>query len=216
MTKILALVELTESGALGAGAASTVAAAAAVGTAVAVIVAAPGKAKSAATELGALGATEVVIAETADAATALVTPSVDALDAAIDAHSAAAVVIPNSVDGREVAGRLAVRRGTTVLSDAVEVAAGKNALVATHSVFGGAYTTQSEVTGGLPIVTVRQGAPATSDRDDRVCVDRNESRCDHRLDRNSDVRLHPSRPSRRRASRLGWPRLAVGGEVRSR
>lgn len=160
MTKILALVELTESGALGAGAASTVAAAAAVGTAVAVIVAAPGKADAVAAELGALGASEVVVAETAAAATTLVTPTVDALDAAIDAHSAAAVVVPNSVDGREVAGRLAVRRGTTVLSDAVEVAAGKNTLVATHSVFGGAYTTQSEVTGGLPIVTVRQGAPA--------------------------------------------------------
>ncbi|MEY4396499.1 MAG: hypothetical protein RLZZ40_255 [Actinomycetota bacterium] len=160
MSNILALVELTESGALGAGAASTLAAAAAVGTPVAVIVAAPGSATAAANELGALGAAQVVIAESASATTALVTPAVNALDAAIDAHAAAAVIIPNSVDGREVAGRLAVRRGTTVLADAVEVASGKNTLVATHSVFGGGYTTQSEVTGGLPIVTVRQGAPA--------------------------------------------------------
>lgn len=158
MSNILALVELTESGALGAGAASTIAAAAAVGTPIAVVVSAPGIGAKVVDDLGALGAAQVVLAETAAATTALVTPAVAALDAAIDAHSAAAVLIPNSVDGREVAGRLAVRRGTTVLADAVEVAAGKNGIVATHSVFGGGFTTQSEITGGLPIVTVRQGA----------------------------------------------------------
>ncbi|MEY4312950.1 MAG: Electron transfer flavoprotein subunit alpha, partial [Actinomycetota bacterium] len=36
-----------------------------------------------------------------------------------------------------------------------------NTLVATHSVFGGGFTTTSEVTGGLPIVTVRQGAASS-------------------------------------------------------
>lgn len=160
MSNVLALVELTDSGALGAGAASTLAAAAAVGTPVAVVVTTPGVGATVVEELGALGASQVVLAETATANSTLVTPTVDALDAAIDVHSAAAVLIPNSVDGREVAGRLAVRRGTTVLTDAVEVAPGSNGVVATHSIFGGAYTTQSEVTGGIPIVTVRQGAPA--------------------------------------------------------
>lgn len=158
MSNILALVELTESGGLGAGAASTIAAAAAVGTPVAVVVSASGVDATVVEEIGALGAPIVVLAETDSANTILVIPAVAALDEAIDAHSAAAVFIPNSVDGREVAGRLAVRRGTTVLADAVEVAAGKNTLVASHSVFGGAYTTQSEIVGGLPIVTVRQGA----------------------------------------------------------
>lgn len=160
MSNILALVELTESGALGAGTASTLAAAAAVGNPVAVVVAAPGVGAKVVDDLGALGAAQVLLAETDLATTALVTPAVAALDAAIDSHDVAAVLIPNSVDGREVAGRLAVRRGTTVLADAVEVAAGKNGVVTTHSVFGGGFTTQSEITGGLPIVTVRQGAAA--------------------------------------------------------
>jgi electron transfer flavoprotein alpha subunit len=158
MSNVLALIELTPAGALASGAASTLAAAAKVGTPIAVVVAKPGVAQAAAAELGALGAAEVVIAESADADSVLVSPAVAALDAAIDAQKAVAVLVPNSVDGREVAGRLAVRRNTTVLADAVEVASGKSTLVATHSVFGGSFTTTSEVTGGLPIVTVRQGA----------------------------------------------------------
>ena len=158
MTTVLALVELTESGTLASGAASTLAAAAKIGTPVAIVVTAPGTGKNLATELGALGAAQVVLAETPLARTALVTPAVDALDAAVDAHNAVAVFLPNSGDGREVAGRLAVRRGTTVLVDAVDVAPGPNVLVATHSIFGGSFTTTSEVEGGLPIVTVRQGA----------------------------------------------------------
>lgn len=158
MSNILALVELTESGALAAGSASTIAAASAVGTPVAVVIASPGKGAAVVNDIAAQGATHVVVVETAEAGSALVTPAVNALDGAIDSQKAAAVLIPNSVDGREVAGRLAVRRGTTVLVDAVDVAPGTNTLVATHSVFGGGYTTESEVVGGIPIVTVRQGA----------------------------------------------------------
>ena len=158
MPTILALIETTPAGALATSAASTLAAAAAVGTPIAVVVVAPGAGKSLAADLGALGAQQVVLAECADVATALVTPAVAALDAAIDAHSPLAVVVPNSVDGREVAGRLAVRRGTTVLADVVETSTGANGVVATHSIFGGMYTTQSEVAGGLAILTVRQGA----------------------------------------------------------
>ncbi len=160
MTTVLALVELTESGALASGAASTLAAAAKIGNPIAIVVASPGKGKNVAADLGALGAAQVVVAESSTVATALVTPSVDALDAAIDAHKADAVFLPNSGDGREIAGRLAVRRRTTVLVDAVDVAKGKNVLIATHSVFGGGFTTTSEITGGIPIVTVRQGAAA--------------------------------------------------------
>ncbi len=159
MPNILSLIELTRAGDLAAGAASTIAAAAAVGTPVAVVVASSIPA-SAIDRLGELGAAHVVSVTTTAADTALVAPSVAALNAAIDEHGATAVLVPNSVDGREVAGRLAVRRGTTVLVDAVEVKSDGNDIIAVHSVFGGAYTTESRVTGGIPIVTVRQGAPA--------------------------------------------------------
>lgn len=162
MSTILALIDTTATGAPTSGAAATLAAAAKIGTPVAVVVVTPGGGKDLAAELGALGAATVVLAESAIAATALVTPAVAALDAAVDAQKADAVLVPNSADGREVAGRLAVRRNTTVLADAVEVALVKGDIVVTHSVFGGGFTTHAHTTGGMPIVTVRLGA--TGDR----------------------------------------------------
>lgn len=158
MPNILALIELTPSGDIAGGASSTLAAAASAGTPVAVVVVPPGDGKDRVSELGALGAAHVVIAESPHVTTVLVTPAVSALDAAIDELEAIAVCIPNSVDGREVAGRLAVRRNTTVLADVVEVASGSDGPVATHSIFGGVYTTTSRVVDGVSIMTVRQGA----------------------------------------------------------
>src|SRR5690606_33886095 len=60
--------------------------------------------------------------------------------------------------GRDIAARLAVRTGGGLLVDAVDVRAADGHIFASHSVFGGAYTTESAVEGGLPIITVRQGA----------------------------------------------------------
>jgi electron transfer flavoprotein alpha subunit len=101
---------------------------------------------------------------------------VDALSAAIDAYSPVAVLTANSVDGREAAGRLAVRVGGSVLADVVEVRADNGTVVARHSVFGGAYTVDSVVEGGLSILTIRQGAieghaPSTTAAVDEASLD---------------------------------------------
>lgn len=84
--------------------------------------------------------------------------AVEALAAAVDEYAPAAVLLTNSLDGRDVAGRLAVRTNGTGTYDAVDVALENDAVVATSSVFGGAFTVSSTVRGGLPIVTVRPGA----------------------------------------------------------
>lgn len=163
MTNILALVELSSTGSISTTTPSLLAAAAKLGTPVAVVCVPAGAGNDVVaglvTELGSHGATHVVVAESTDALTALVTPAVAALQASVDAHAPLAVLIPNTVNGREVAGRLAVRLGTSVLVDAVNLENSASGLVATHSVFGGSYTVESQVTGGLPIVTVRQGSP---------------------------------------------------------
>ena len=159
MSNILALVELTSSGKLSSTTPSLLAAASKLGTPVAVVVAAPGSGSALVSELGSLGAAHVVVAESTAAHTALTTPAVAALEAAIAELKPAAVLIPNSIDGREVAGRLAVRTNTTVLVDAVDLANGKDGIVATHSVFGGSFTVESQTNGGLTIATVRQGSP---------------------------------------------------------
>ena len=163
MTNILTLIELSSTGSISTTTPSLLAAAAKLGTPVAVVCVPAGSGADVVTalvsELGSNGAAHVVIAESADALTALVTPAVAALQVSVDSHAPIAVLIPNTVNGREVAGRLAVRLGTSVLVDAVNLENSSSGIVATHSVFGGGYTVESQVTGGLPIVTVRQGSP---------------------------------------------------------
>jgi electron transfer flavoprotein alpha subunit len=159
MTNILALIDVSSTGAISSTAPSLLAAATKLGTPVAVVCVPPGTGAALVAELGSLGAAHVVIAESDEVHSVLVTPSVTALQSAIQSHTPAAVLIANTVDGREVAGRLAVRLDSSVLVDAVELVTTESGIVATHSVFGGSYTVESHVAGGLPIVTVRQGSP---------------------------------------------------------
>jgi electron transfer flavoprotein alpha subunit len=159
MSNVLAFVELTAAGTPAGTTPSLLAAATKIGTPVAVIVVAPGAAGNLPTTLGELGAAHVVVAESADASAVLVAPAVAALEAAIAELNPSVVLLANTADGREIAGRLAVRKGSSVLVDAVDIAAKGSDIVTTHSVFGGSYTTESSTTGGLVIATVRQGSP---------------------------------------------------------
>jgi electron transfer flavoprotein alpha subunit len=68
------------------------------------------------------------------------------------------VLIATSADGKEIAGRLAVRTGSGWLNDVVAID-GEGAGISTqHSVFGGAWTVQSTANTGHPVVTVRPGS----------------------------------------------------------
>ena len=155
---ILVLVETAPGGGLAKSAAALIGAAASVGTPVAVLVTAPGAGAAAAAEAGALGAGTVLVAETADVDAALAVPVVDALVAAADLVRPDAVLISNSTDGRDVAGRFAARTRSGVAVDAVGISRDAEGIVAHHSVYGGAYNVDSAVTWGAPVITVRQGA----------------------------------------------------------
>jgi electron transfer flavoprotein alpha subunit len=154
---ILVLVELTPSGGVAGSAAGLLGAAAQVGTPVAVVVTAAGAGAAAAEAAGALGAANVVVAETADAGI-LTMPLVDALAAAADAVSPDAVLISNSITGRDVAGAFAARTRSGLAVDAIGVSRDAEGIVAHHSVYGGAYNVDSAVTFGAPVITVRQGS----------------------------------------------------------
>lgn len=151
MTNILALIEVTESGAPRSSAGMLIAAAKRLGTPIAVVTKG-----AAAGALAALGAEQVYIAESD--ATAIAGAEVEALAAAAAALEPAAILIANSVDGRAVAGRIAGRLGAALAADAVDVGLADGRIVATHSVFGGAYTVESSVEGGPFVITVREGA----------------------------------------------------------
>jgi len=98
-----------------------------------------------------------------------VVPSVDALAAAMATSTPAAVLIASTAEGKEIAGRLAVRTNSGVITDAVAVSPD---LVATQSIFGGSFNVQSKVTRGTPIITVRpnstppSASPATPTQSD--------------------------------------------------
>ena len=158
MSEVLVLVEQHE-GAVAKVTGELLTAAARLGEPAAVVVGSPGTAQALAGPLGALGAAKIYAAESDEAAGFLVTPSVAGLAAAAAASGApAAILLAATVEGREVAGRLAVRLNSGLLADAVDVGADAGTVIATLSVFGGAYTVHAKATVGTPIVTVRPGA----------------------------------------------------------
>ncbi|AWK09217.1 electron transfer flavoprotein subunit alpha [Streptomyces spongiicola] len=105
------------------------------------------------------GAVKVLTADAPEFADYLVVPKVDALQAAYEAVSAggslAAVLVPSSAEGKEIAARLAVRIGSGIITDAVDLEAGDGGPVATQSAFAAAFTTRSRVSRGTPVITVK-------------------------------------------------------------
>lgn len=158
MPNILALIEVSSAGEIRSTAPSLLAAAAKLGTAVAVVAAAPGAGNALVDKLGALGAAQVYIAESDQVDVLLAAPQLEALVAAHEALEPTGILIANSVEGRDVAARLAVRIHGGLVIDAVGLRSDDGKIVATHSIFGGAYTVESAVEGGPAIVTVRPGA----------------------------------------------------------
>jgi electron transfer flavoprotein alpha subunit len=160
MSNILALIELSSTGEILGTAPSLIAAAARLGTPVAVAVVAPGGGAELVDALGALGAGQVYLAESDRVGTLLVGPQVEAMVAGTAALEPAAILVSNSVEGRDVAARLAVRLGGGLCIDAVDLRSDAGKVVVTHSIFGGAYTVESTVEGGPAIVTLRPGVIA--------------------------------------------------------
>ena len=118
----------------------------------AVIVGGPGTATKLADGLREYGAEKVYVAETDS--TEFLSPQVDVLAALVGRLDPAAVLIASSADGKEVAGRLAVRTGSGWLNDVVAL----DAQGTTHSVFGGAWTAQATANTAHPVITLRQGS----------------------------------------------------------
>lgn len=156
---ILVVVDSTMDGRPSRSAAELLGAAAGVGTPVALFVCpdnAPDDDSDVARQLGELGATRVFIARVPG--DQLTVPIVDALVAADEACTPAAVLLAHSVKGRDVAARFAVRTSRALATDAVGVSRDAEGIVAQHSVYGGSFRSQSAPTLGVPVITIRQGA----------------------------------------------------------
>src|SRR5436305_1684194 len=108
-------------------------------------------------KLAEYGATKVYVASDDELDSYLVAPKAEVLAQIVQQGSPAAVLIPSTPEGKEVAGRLAVKLDSGVITDAVDV---KDGFVATQSIFGGAFNVQSKVSKGTPIITVRPNSTA--------------------------------------------------------
>ncbi len=87
----------------------------------------------------------------------LVAPKAEALAQIVAERSPAAVLITSSAEGKEIAGRLAVKLGAGLITDATDVAADGST---TQSVFAGNWTVRASVGHGVPVVTVKPNAVA--------------------------------------------------------
>lgn len=151
MAEVLVLVDHVE-GEIKKATYELLTAARALGEPVAVVVGAPGTASKLTDGLKEYGAAKVYIAETDS--TDFLTPQVSVLAALVERVDPAAVLIAVSADGKEIAGRLAVRTGSGLLGDVVAVSPEGS----THSVFGGAFVAQAKACTAHPVITLRPGS----------------------------------------------------------
>lgn len=115
------------------------------------------KADAAAEAVKGYGAEKVYVVDDAEIKGYLVAPKAEALQQIAEKASPAAILIPSSAEGKEIAGRLAIKLESGVITDAVDVDADGTT---TQSVFAGGYTTKSKVTQGTPIIAVKPNSAA--------------------------------------------------------
>jgi electron transfer flavoprotein alpha subunit len=109
--------------------------------------------------LAEFGAARVYVADSGDFDEYVVAPQAELLARLVVDKAPSAVLTAGTAEGREIAGRLAVKTNSGVLTDAVDVTAGPDGTpVAEHANFGGAITVHARVTRGTPIIALRPNA----------------------------------------------------------
>lgn len=158
MKNILVSIEVSNEGRIHDSAPMLLTTAARLGSPVAVIAALPTDVDSLIAQLCETGAERVFVLEHKSVSKALVSPQVDAVMAATEHFEPMAVLAANTNDSREATARAAVRLGSGLLVDAVDVRADGDRVVTKHSVFGGSYEVEAKVNEGPALVTIRVGA----------------------------------------------------------
>lgn len=129
----------------------------------AVVLGAPGTAAGLTQRLAEYGAQRVYVAESDDIDGYLVSPKAGVLAGLVRQVQPAAVLLGATQEGKEIAGRLAVKLDNGLLTDISALAADGTA---TQTVFAGSTIVTSRVTRGLPLVTLRPNSitPAPVDQ----------------------------------------------------
>jgi electron transfer flavoprotein alpha subunit len=106
------------------------------------------------------GATRVYVAADSVYDDYVTNPAAELLAQLVKEKSPVLVLVAGNAQGKEIAGRLAVKIDSGVLTDAVDLQPGDDGPVAEQSVFGGGTIVHSRVRRGTPIVAMRPNAVA--------------------------------------------------------
>ena len=127
-------------------------AAARIGEVTAVVLAPVGKGSAYAAAITQGPITSVIVVESDSFTTHGVAATADVLNQIITLKTPSAVLIASHAFGKEVAGRVAVKSNSGIITDAVDISVD---LIATQLVFGGSTTVHSRISHGVPIITLR-------------------------------------------------------------
>ena len=115
--------------------------------------------------LGRFGAARVCVIDAAVIDDYIIVPKLEAISQVAaelrdQGGGLAAVLVPATPEGKELAGRLAVRLDGGLITDATDLRAGDEpgSVVTTQSVFAGSYTVESTVVRGTPVIAVKANA----------------------------------------------------------
>jgi electron transfer flavoprotein alpha subunit len=152
MAEVLVVVEASQASGVKKVTLEMLTVARTLGSVSAVVLGGPGAAAELAGKLGEYGAEKIYAAESDEIDGYLVAPKATVVAELVKRVQPAAVLLGSTQEGKEIAGRLAVKLENGLLVDAVEVAEDGTA---TQVVFAGSTIVKSRVTKGVPIITIR-------------------------------------------------------------
>jgi electron transfer flavoprotein alpha subunit len=155
MSEVLVLAQTTESG-VGKATFELLTAARRLGEPSAVVFGEPTDAVVAA--LGEYGATTVYAVTAAEATQFLSVPKAEAMAELATRVAALAVLTTSSPEGKDVAARVAVQLDAGIVTDAVDVRADADGVMATQSVGSARFLARTRVVRGPAVVTIRPNA----------------------------------------------------------
>lgn len=111
-------------------------------------------------KLAEYGAAKAYVAESAELTSYVVAPKAELLAKLVADVSPAAVLVAATAEGKEIAGRLAIKTDSGIVTDAVDLKLDGDVFVAEQSIFGGSSIVHAAVTAGTPIIAMRPNATA--------------------------------------------------------
>ncbi|GAA1727425.1 electron transfer flavoprotein subunit alpha/FixB family protein [Aeromicrobium alkaliterrae] len=111
-------------------------------------------------QLAEYGAEKVYQLDDAVYADYLVGPKAEALSQLVADKSPAAVLVPSTFEGKEIAARVALKASSGFITDAVDVSVDGDTITTTQSVFAGNFTVDAKITAGTPVIAVKPNSTA--------------------------------------------------------